>query len=161
MEIEYFIPPEEEVWKQVNPYGLEAQSFLEHYPWDQRLRICTEPANILFLSMLLLKLSQPHRQVHQTRRKYRFILRVKLFLNIKCLTDVPGWLWLRCVWQFHEDWIDRCWRWLLSIGLREELMQRSVHLNDKLAHYARACTDVTFQFPFGQQVPEATARLVP
>ena len=74
---------------------------------------------------------------------------------------MPGWLWLRCVWQFHEDWIDRCWRWLLSIGLREELMQRSVHLNDKLAHYARACTDVTFQFPFGQQVPEATARLVP
>jgi glycyl-tRNA synthetase len=30
-------------------------------------------------------------------------------------------------------------------------MFRCVHAPDKLAHYARACTDVTFQFPFGQQ----------
>jgi glycyl-tRNA synthetase len=26
-----------------------------------------------------------------------------------------------------------------------------VHSQDKLAHYARACTDITFNFPFGQQ----------
>lgn len=39
-----------------------------------------------------------------------------------------------------------------SIGLREDLMFRSVHAGDKLAHYARACTDVTFKFPFGTQV---------
>lgn len=30
-------------------------------------------------------------------------------------------------------------------------MDKSVHLGDKLAHYARACTDITFKFPFGQQ----------
>ena len=30
-------------------------------------------------------------------------------------------------------------------------MDKSVHLGDKLAHYARACTDITFRFPFGQQ----------
>ena len=26
-----------------------------------------------------------------------------------------------------------------------------VHEDDGLAHYARACTDVTFRFPFGEQ----------
>lgn len=30
-------------------------------------------------------------------------------------------------------------------------MFRSVHEGNKLAHYARACTDVTFRFPFGVQ----------
>eukprot|EP01038_Epipyxis_sp_PR26KG_P006046 gene6046-8323_t len=56
------------------------------------------------------------------------------------------------VWpQFHESWIDMSWKWLLSIGLKEEFMFKSVHAKDKLAHYARACTDVTFKFPFGTQ----------
>ena len=30
-------------------------------------------------------------------------------------------------------------------------MGKSVHEGEKLAHYARACTDITFAFPFGQQ----------
>lgn len=30
-------------------------------------------------------------------------------------------------------------------------MFKAVHADDKLAHYARACTDVTFKFPFGTQ----------
>jgi glycyl-tRNA synthetase len=39
----------------------------------------------------------------------------------------------------------------LSLGLREELLGWDVHEGDSLAHYARACTDVTFRFPFGTQ----------
>ena len=30
-------------------------------------------------------------------------------------------------------------------------MGYEVHADDSLAHYARACTDVTFTFPFGEQ----------
>ena len=30
-------------------------------------------------------------------------------------------------------------------------MFKSVHGQGKLAHYARACTDITFKFPFGTQ----------
>jgi len=51
----------------------------------------------------------------------------------------------------HEDWLQTMWQWLLSIGLREELMSRDVHESHKLAHYARACTDIMFTFPFGTQ----------
>ena len=39
----------------------------------------------------------------------------------------------------------------LSVGLREDLMGWDVHEGDGLAHYARACTDITFRFPFGVQ----------
>lgn len=55
-------------------------------------------------------------------------------------------------WPVHlNEWIDRSWNWLQSIGLKDELMFKSVHADEKLAHYARACTDVTFKFPFGVQ----------
>ena len=42
-------------------------------------------------------------------------------------------------------------RYRLSVGLREDLMGWDVHEGDGLAHYARACTDITFRFPFGEQ----------
>lgn len=53
--------------------------------------------------------------------------------------------------KFHAEWIETCWSWLKAIGLREDLMFRCIHEDHKLAHYARACTDVTFKFPFGTQ----------
>lgn len=56
------------------------------------------------------------------------------------------------VWQpFHEKWMQDSKDFLISIGLREDLMGWDVHEGDGLAHYARACTDITFRFPFGVQ----------
>ena len=47
--------------------------------------------------------------------------------------------------------------WLVSIGLRPELLSLDVHAKDKLAHYAQACTDIEFQFPFGKQELQGVA----
>lgn len=56
------------------------------------------------------------------------------------------------VWPVQQQkWIDDSKNFLLSIGLREDLMGWDVHEGDGLAHYARACTDITFRFPFGEQ----------
>lgn len=56
------------------------------------------------------------------------------------------------VWpEFHQKWMNDSRDFLLSIGLREDLMGWDVHEGDKLAHYAQACTDITFKFPFGEQ----------
>ena len=56
------------------------------------------------------------------------------------------------VWpDFHQKWMNDSKEFLLSIGLREDLMGWDVHQGDKLAHYAQACTDITFKFPFGEQ----------
>lgn len=56
------------------------------------------------------------------------------------------------VWQpFQEEWMKESKAYLLSVGVKEELMGYDVHEGDSLAHYARACTDITFRFPFGTQ----------
>ena len=61
--------------------------------------------------------------------------------------------------QFHKEWIQRRWDWLIRIGVREELLGKEIHAHEKLAHYARATTDLTFKFPFGEQELEGiTAR---
>ena len=55
------------------------------------------------------------------------------------------------VWPVeHKKWIDGCLSWLVDIGIKPELIDVDVHAKDKLAHYARACTDVAFKFPFGR-----------
>eukprot|EP00929_Paragymnodinium_shiwhaense_P063241 TRINITY_DN31604_c0_g1_i1.p1 TRINITY_DN31604_c0_g1~~TRINITY_DN31604_c0_g1_i1.p1 ORF type:complete len:697 (+),score=206.57 TRINITY_DN31604_c0_g1_i1:65-2155(+) len=51
----------------------------------------------------------------------------------------------------QEAWITEMWNFLKAVGLDERLMDREVHEGDKLAHYARACTDIVFRYPFGQQ----------
>jgi glycyl-tRNA synthetase len=51
----------------------------------------------------------------------------------------------------QEEWIKEMESFLKAIGLDERLMAREVHEGDKLAHYARACTDIVFTYPFGQQ----------
>ena len=53
--------------------------------------------------------------------------------------------------KLYEEWIKTCWNWLLSIGIRKELLGREIHPQQKLAHYSRATTDLTFKFPFGEQ----------
>ena len=51
----------------------------------------------------------------------------------------------------HREWIDWCKNWLVSIGLPERMLGEDVHPQDKLSHYSRGTTDITFQFPFGEQ----------
>ncbi|MDR1366818.1 MAG: glycine--tRNA ligase [Puniceicoccales bacterium] len=61
-------------------------------------------------------------------------------------------------WQeWHQYWVNARVEWLKSIGLRENLLDLDVHHPEKLAHYSRACTDITFRYPFGEQELEGIA----
>ena len=51
----------------------------------------------------------------------------------------------------HRQWIDACKNWFVSIGIPAESLAEDVHPQEKLAHYAKACTDITFHFPHGLQ----------
>ena len=51
----------------------------------------------------------------------------------------------------QEEWITEMWNFLKAVGIQEQLLDREVHQGDKLAHYARACTDIVFRYPFGTQ----------
>ena len=53
--------------------------------------------------------------------------------------------------KLHREWIDACKAWFVSIGLPASELAEDVHPDEKLAHYAKACTDITFHFPHGLQ----------
>mmetsp|Transcript_15476 Transcript_15476/g.34756 ORF Transcript_15476/g.34756 Transcript_15476/m.34756 type:complete len:277 (-) Transcript_15476:184-1014(-) len=77
-----------------------------------------------------------------------FIFRSREFEQMEIEYFIPpGDVWK----DFHKQWLANSKDYLLSVGLREELMEWDVHEDDSLAHYALACTDVTFRFPFGTQ----------
>mmetsp|Transcript_16385 Transcript_16385/g.41357 ORF Transcript_16385/g.41357 Transcript_16385/m.41357 type:complete len:594 (-) Transcript_16385:178-1959(-) len=77
-----------------------------------------------------------------------FIFRSREFeqMEIEYFIDDDDETWPKA----HKEWIDTCYNWLVDIGLKEDLIDLDVHASDKLAHYARACTDVAFKFPFGR-----------
>jgi len=56
----------------------------------------------------------------------------------------------------HAEWLATSRSWLVdACGLRPELLGEEVH--EDLAHYALACTDITFRFPFGEQELQGVA----
>jgi len=58
---------------------------------------------------------------------------------------------------WHAYWVEERLQWYTKIGLPPESIGRDVHPKEKLAHYASACTDVTYTFPFGKQELEGIA----
>ena len=59
--------------------------------------------------------------------------------------------------KWHAYWVDERLKWYEKIGLPAASIGRDVHPKEKLAHYASACTDVTYAFPFGKQELEGIA----
>jgi glycyl-tRNA synthetase len=62
------------------------------------------------------------------------------------------------LWEgYHKSWIETRKKWFVSIGIPEDMLGEQVHPKEKLAHYAKACTDITFKYPFGVQELEGIA----
>ncbi|OUU38826.1 MAG: glycine--tRNA ligase [Verrucomicrobia bacterium TMED56] len=59
--------------------------------------------------------------------------------------------------KYHAEWIKTRMDWFSSIGLSEDCLGEEIHPKNKLAHYAKACTDITFKFPFGEHELEGIA----
>jgi len=59
--------------------------------------------------------------------------------------------------KWHTYWVDERLKWYESIGLPADSLHKDVHPPHKLAHYASACVDVAYDFPFGRQELEGIA----
>ena len=59
--------------------------------------------------------------------------------------------------QWHEYWVNERLAWYEAIGLPGDSLHKDVHPKEKLAHYASACVDVAYDFPFGRQELEGIA----
>ena len=51
--------------------------------------------------------------------------------------------------QWYEHWKEQRCNWYLNLGLKKENLRFRDHAKDELAHYAKACVDVEYRFPFG------------
>ena len=62
-------------------------------------------------------------------------------------TPQPNWGWE--VW--HKYWVEERVRFYEGIGLSRETLGFHHQTPAELAHYARACTDILFKFPFSKK----------
>ena len=56
-----------------------------------------------------------------------------------------------------NEWIDYRFNWYLTLGMKSENLRKRQHGKDELAHYAHACMDVEYNFPFGWSELEGIA----
>ncbi|MFH0908965.1 MAG: glycine--tRNA ligase [bacterium] len=80
--------------------------------------------------------------------------KVTSLANAPDLSDPqPAWGWE--VW--HKYWVEQRLAWYRSIGLPDSSLVQYWQEPAELAHYARACVDIQFAFPFGTQELEGIA----
>jgi glycyl-tRNA synthetase len=58
---------------------------------------------------------------------------------------------------WYEYWRGQRLSWYKSLGIKPEKLQLREHAKDELAHYAKACCDVEYEFPFGWSELEGIA----
>jgi len=51
--------------------------------------------------------------------------------------------------QWYEHWKEARFNWYTDLGIKKENLRFRDHDPDELAHYAKACVDVEYKFPFG------------
>ena len=56
-----------------------------------------------------------------------------------------------------KEWVDSRYNWYLNLGVKKENLRLRPHGKDELAHYALACTDIEYNFPFGWSELEGIA----
>jgi glycyl-tRNA synthetase len=59
--------------------------------------------------------------------------------------------------KWYEYWRDARFRWYTDHGLKSSKLRLRNHEKEELAHYARACADIEYEFPFGISELEGVA----
>jgi glycyl-tRNA synthetase len=59
--------------------------------------------------------------------------------------------------KWYRYWQERRIAWYLKLGLKKENLRLRDHKKNELAHYAKACSDIEYRFPFGWSEIEGIA----
>ncbi len=59
--------------------------------------------------------------------------------------------------QWFDYWVKERQNWYLKLGIREENLRLRPHGKEELAHYARKCYDIDYNFPMGWSELEGIA----
>ncbi len=55
------------------------------------------------------------------------------------------------------EWIESRYSWYMDLGMNKDNLRKRPHADNELAHYAKACTDIEYNFPFGWSELEGIA----
>ncbi len=67
--------------------------------------------------------------------------------NLKLETPQPDWGWKK----WHAYWVEERMKFYEGIGLPRTTLVEYWQKPEELAHYARACVDILFKFPFSKR----------
>jgi glycyl-tRNA synthetase len=59
--------------------------------------------------------------------------------------------------EWYKRWCNERLAWYTGLGIRRENLRMREHERDELAHYANACCDIEYRFPFGWSELEGIA----
>jgi glycyl-tRNA synthetase len=59
--------------------------------------------------------------------------------------------------EWFEYWVNQRLQWYVDLGVRKDNLRLRPHDADELAHYAKAATDIEYEFPFGWSELEGIA----
>ncbi len=59
--------------------------------------------------------------------------------------------------EWFEHWKQERFNWYINYGIKKENLRFREHEKDELAHYAKACVDLDYNFPFGWSELEGIA----
>jgi glycyl-tRNA synthetase len=59
--------------------------------------------------------------------------------------------------EWYMKWVEERFAWYARFGIRPGNLRRRQHEKKELAHYAKACTDIEYNFPFGWSELEGIA----
>ncbi|MFW5959642.1 MAG: glycine--tRNA ligase [Chitinivibrionales bacterium] len=59
--------------------------------------------------------------------------------------------------EWYDYWKNQRFEWYRKFGIKDENLRLREHEQDELAHYAKGCVDVEYQFPFGWSELEGIA----
>jgi glycyl-tRNA synthetase len=59
--------------------------------------------------------------------------------------------------EWYNKWVEERFSWYSKYGIRPENLRKREHEKTELAHYAKACTDIEYKFPFGWSELEGIA----
>ncbi len=51
--------------------------------------------------------------------------------------------------KWFEYWVNQRFQWFQEMGVKGDKLRKRVHAKDELAHYAKGCVDIEYEFPFG------------
>ena len=59
--------------------------------------------------------------------------------------------------EAYNEWVNTRYQWYIDLGISKDNLRLRPHGKEELAHYALACTDIEYNFPFGWSELEGIA----